>query len=110
MTHFPDLFRRLPDADVPFSGVDVKLMRSPEASALFLEATTDMAVPEHKHGDQWGIVVAGELRLTVGSETKTRHRGDEYFIPAGTPHAAFLKKGTRIIDVFDDPDRYRAKH
>ncbi len=65
--------------------------------------------PEHRHGDQWGIVVDGELNLAIGSETQTRRRGDEYFIPAGVPHSAILKKGTRVIDLFDDSNRYRPK-
>jgi len=109
MAHFPEVFRRLPEADVPFPEVDARLLRGPTASAIFFEATQDAAVPEHRHGAQWGIVVEGELSLTIGSETRVRHRGDEYFIPAGVPHAAILKKGTRVIDFFDDPDRYHPK-
>lgn len=109
MAPFPELFRRLPEADVTFRGVDVRLLRGPTASAIFLETKEDMTVPEHRHGAQWGIVVEGELNLTIGSETRIRKRGDEYHIPAGVPHAAILKKGTRVIDVFDDPDRYRPK-
>ena len=109
MPPFPELFRRLPEADVPFHGVDVRLLRGPTGSAIFLEAKEDMTVPEHRHGAQWGIVVEGELNLTIGPETRVRRKGDEYHIPAGVPHAAVLKKGTRVIDVFDDPDRYRPK-
>jgi quercetin dioxygenase-like cupin family protein len=53
--------------------------------------------------------VEGELRLTIGVETRTLHRGDEYFILPGVPHAATLKAGSRVIDFFDVRDRYRPK-
>jgi quercetin dioxygenase-like cupin family protein len=109
MAHFPELFRRLPEADVPFPGVNARLLRGPTACAIFFEATENETVPEHHHGPQWGVVVEGEIRLTIGSETKTYRRGDEYYIPAGVPHSAVLTKGARVIDCFDDPDRYRAK-
>lgn len=109
MASFPDLFRNLPEADVPFKDARVRLLQGPTASAIFLEAKEDMTVPEHRHGAQWGIVVDGELDLTIGSERRVRRRGDEYHIPAGVPHAAVLRRGTRVIDVFDDPNRYRPK-
>ncbi len=109
MDSFPDIFDKLPLADVPIPGVTVRLLRGPTASAIFWQAAQETAVPEHRHGGQWGVVLAGEIRLTVGPETRTCRRGDEYYIPAGVPHSATLEKGTRVIDFFDDPDRYRAK-
>jgi quercetin dioxygenase-like cupin family protein len=109
MAPFPDLFQTLPEAEVPVPGVKVRLLRGPTASAIFWEATQDTAVPQHRHGGQWGVVLEGEIRLTVGSDVRTCRRGDEYYIPAGTPHSAVLKKGARVLDFFDDPDRYRPK-
>lgn len=109
MSSFPKVFERLPEADVPFESVHVRLLQGPTASAMFLEAHHDTVVPEHRHGDQWGIVVDGELRMTIGGEPRICRRGDEYFIPAGTPHAAVIRAGTRVIDFFDDPNRYRPK-
>jgi len=47
--------------------------------------------------------------LTIGGKTRTYHAGEEYFIPAGVPHAAKLRAGVRVIDFFDDPNRYRPK-
>ncbi len=109
MAPFPDVFETLPEADVPIRGVQVRLLRGPTASAIFWEATQDTAVPEHTHGGQWGVVLEGEIRLTVGGTHRVCHRGDEYFIPAGMPHAAELKAGARVIDFFDDPNRYKEK-
>ena len=109
MTQFPDIIAKLPEADVAFTGAEVRLLRGPTASAIFVEALKDMEVPSHTHAAQWGIVVDGEMRLTIGGRTGTYRRGDEYLIPAGTPHAATLRAGTRVIDFFDDKDRYRPR-
>lgn len=109
MTRFPDLFGKLPEADASFRGIRMRLLRGPTASAIFVEALEDASVPEHAHGAQWGIVVEGELDLTIGGSSRTYRRGDEYSIPPGMPHGASLRRGTRVIDVFDDPDRYRPK-
>lgn len=109
MNQFPEVFRKLPEADVAFAGVNVRLLQGPTACAIFLEAKEDTAVPEHSHGAQWGMVVDGEIQLTIGGEARARRKGDEYFIPAGVPHAALLKKGARVIDFFDDPNRYRPR-
>lgn len=109
MSTFPDVFGRLPEADMPIQGVIARLLQGPTACAIFVEALQETAVPEHRHGAQWGIVVDGEVDLTIDAETRTRRRGDEYFIPAGVPHKAILRKGARFIDWFDDPNRYRPK-
>lgn len=109
MPRFPEIIAKLPEADTTLRGVKVWLLQGPTASAIFFEALEDSVVPEHTHCSQWGIVVEGELHLTVGGTTRTYRRGDEYFIPAGTPHAATFTAGLRVIDFFDDPSRYRPK-
>lgn len=109
MAGFPEIIRSLPEADAPFQDIAVWLLRGPTASAIFVEARADSVVPEHSHGPQWGIVVSGELVLTIGGSTRTYHPGEEYFIPAGVRHGAELRAGVRVIDFFDDPDRYRPK-
>ncbi len=109
MSRYPDTFKKLPEADVPFPSVHVRLLQGPTASAMFLEALHDTAVPEHTHGDQWGIVVDGEVRMTIHGTAQTFRKGDEYFLPAGTPHGALIRAGARVIDFFDDPNRYRPK-
>lgn len=109
MTRFPEIIARLPEADVDFKGLRVWLLQGPTASAIFVEAQEDAKVPEHSHGAQWGIVVGGEMDLSVGGVTRTYRRGDEYTIPAGVTHGARLRSGARVIDFFDDPNRYRPR-
>jgi quercetin dioxygenase-like cupin family protein len=109
MTGFPEIIRNLPVADAPFKDIALFLLRGPTASLTFVEASADSEVPMHAHGAQWGVVVAGELVLTISGVTRTYRPGQEYLIPAGVPHAAKLPAGVRVIDFFDDPNRYRPK-
>ena len=109
MAGFPNIIRSLPEADHPFRDIALWLLRGPTASLIFVEASADSVVPEHSHGAQWGVVVSGDLVLTIGGKTRAYHAGEEYFIPSGVPHAAKLRAGVRVIDFFDDPNRYRPK-
>ena len=69
----------------------------------------ELEVTEHSHGNQWGIVVAGEMELTIGGETRVFGQGDSYYIPAGVTHGAILYAGFRALDFFEDRDRYKVK-
>ncbi len=109
MTGFPEIIRNLPEADASFPGISLRLLRGPTACATFVEASRESTVPKHSHGAQWGIVVAGELVLTIEGKTRVLRPGDEYFVPAGVAHSAKLKAGVRVIDFFDDPNRYRPR-
>ena len=106
---FPDFVRALPEADLPFEGLRGWLLNSERGQLLFLETDAELEVTEHSHGNQWGIVVAGEMELTIGGETATFRQGDSYYIPAGTTHGATLRAGFRALDFFEDKDRYNVK-
>ena len=68
-----------------------------------------MTLPPHSHGAQWGTVVEGQIEFTIGGVTKTYGPGDSYDIPAGVEHGAEITAGTRVIDVFEEADRYKVK-
>ena len=106
---FPPFVRSLPEADLPFPGLRGWLLTGESGQVLFLEARSEVVVPEHTHGDQWGFVVAGRIELTKGGETAALAPGESYVIPAGTPHGARLFAGTLAVDYFADRDRYRAR-
>lgn len=109
-THgFPEFIQNLPEADLPVSGVCGWLLNGDNGQILFIQANVTTRIPEHMHGDQWGIVVEGEIELTIGEKTGIYHRGDSYYIPEGTPHKAVLYKGFRALDIFADKDRYQIK-
>ncbi len=104
---FPEMITRLPEADVPFNGVRAWISQAADHQVVFLEIEPIGLVSAHRHGEQWGIVVEGEMELTIGGETKRYRAGDSYHVPAGVEHAARFLTHTRVIDLFADVDRYR---
>lgn len=106
---FPQFIQNLPQADLPVSGIRGWLFNGEKGQLLFIRAEQKTLLPEHKHGDQWGIVVAGRMELTIGTSTGTYRQGDSYFIPAGTLHKATLEQGFLALDYFADRDRYHTK-
>jgi len=106
---FPPLIEDLPDIDLPMEGVRGKLLQGVDKQVVFFDIQPVGAIPEHSHGAQWGIVLEGEVELTIGGQTKTYKKGDAYHIPAGVTHSARSTVPFKALDVFDDVDRYTAK-
>jgi quercetin dioxygenase-like cupin family protein len=106
---FPEFITNWPQVDVPLEGVRGWLLQGERQQAVFFEIDPTAEVPVHTHGEQWGIVVEGELELTINGQTRRCRAGDSYHIPAGAPHSARFLSRVRVIDVFADADRYRAK-
>jgi mannose-6-phosphate isomerase-like protein (cupin superfamily) len=109
LPEFPAFIRGLPEAELPFVGLRGWLLQSESGQVLFSESDVEVSVPEHTHGDQWGVVVSGRIELTIGEQTLTLARGDTYFIPKGTPHRARIFPGFRALDYFADRDRYHTR-
>lgn len=106
---FPEFIRKLPALDVPFpdDSVSTNAVRSDEGLVVYFTVHKDFDVPEHSHGAQWGAIFHGSIELTVAGQTRICKPGDSWDIPAGTPHSARLKAGSLLMDVFEEPDRYR---
>lgn len=107
----PDFIRAMPGLDIPFPAETVTshAVASEAGLVVFFEFHKGMDLPPHAHGAQWGTVLAGEIELTIGGETRTYRPGESYSIPAGVTHGARIPAGTRVIDVFEEPDRYPLK-
>ncbi len=108
-SEFPAFVRSLPEADLPFDGLRGWLLQSESGQVLFNESDIELTVPEHSHGNQWGVVIDGKIDLTIGDHTQTYTCGDTYFIPDGTPHQARIYPGYRAVDYFADRNRYRIR-
>lgn len=106
---YADFLRNLPEVDVPFEGVDARLLTGPDGQAVFFYLPEGIVVPPHSHCAQWGIVVEGRLELTIGGVTNTFTKGDRYEIGDGEEHSAVMLTDCWVIDVFADPNRYSAK-
>ena len=109
LSEFPGFVRSLPEADLPFEGLRGWLLQSDSGQVLFNESDIEVLVPDHSHGEQWGIVIDGKIEMTIGGQTMTYCRGDTYFIPAGAVHRAQISPGFRAVDYFADRSRYRPR-
>lgn len=97
---WPPFLGELPRADLTAEGLEGRVLRGDRWVVLFMHAEQEVVVPRHHHGAQWGIVVDGEMELTINDEEHTYRRGDSHFIPAGVDHEAVLHAGWKGLYVF----------
>lgn len=108
-TPFPEMIRGLPEVDMPFRGIKAWLLQGSEQQVVFFDIEAVGEVPPHSHCAQWGIMVEGEMSLTIDGKSKVYRKGEWYYIPEGKVHSATFLTRVNVIDVFDDPERYKAK-
>jgi len=105
---FPDPIRRLPRADIPIEGVRAYLSQADTHQILFMEFSGDVDLPEHAHGDQVGMVLAGKIDLMIDGQASSYTQGDRYHIPAGVKHSGRIHAGYADVTFSADPNRYAA--
>jgi quercetin dioxygenase-like cupin family protein len=108
-TPYPGFIDKLPEADIPFEGVYARLLQGHEQQVAFFELPEGFAIPLHSHCAQWGLVVSGELELTISGDKRLYVAGDEYYIEDGEVHEALALTRVRALDFFNDPKRYKVK-
>lgn len=106
---FPEFIRALPTVDSPLASLRGWLLQTGQALAMFYEIPDGVDLPDHAHGAQWGVVLAGSIEFTIGGKTRTYSRGDTYYVPDSVVHSAVIHPGYVGIDVFADADRYSAR-
>jgi quercetin dioxygenase-like cupin family protein len=106
---YPDVIKNLPEADVAFKGVRGWISQAKDHQIVFFDIEPIGEISPHSHCAQWGMVIEGEMDLTIGGITKTYKRGDSYFIPEGEVHSAVFKRRTWALDFFADKNRYNIK-
>lgn len=107
---FPNIITALPKADIPVDGLEAFLLQSENQQVVFMNFEKNAKIPEHSHEAQWGIVLDGQIDLTVNGKTYSYKRGDTYFIPKDVKHSAIIKKGYKDVTIFNQVDRYKIKH
>jgi len=106
---FPEIVTNLPEADIPIEGVHSHLFQGESQQFIFMSFENDAEFPEHSHEGQWGVVLDGEIELTIDGEKYTFKKGDTYFIPKDVRHSARIRRGYKDLTLFDQKDRYKAK-
>ena len=106
---YPKMITDLPEADIPYEGVRGWLMQSDTQQLVFMDIDPIGGVPEHSHEAQFGVVLEGEMTLTVEGMSTRYKKGDTYAIPAGAVHSAEFHTAVKVIDMFNEPARFKAK-
>jgi quercetin dioxygenase-like cupin family protein len=108
---FPEIITRLPEADLPFpsSVVRTSVIQSENGELVFFDILKDVEIPPHSHKAQWGTVLEGQVEMTIDGKTQTYRPGDSYFIPSGVVHGGKATAGTKVIDFFEEKERYKLK-
>lgn len=69
-------------------------------SMLDMEPNGDVPFHSHPH-EQAGVVIEGELELTIDGEVRLLGPGQLFVIPGGVEHRArTLDKPAKVIDIF----------
>lgn len=107
----PEFIATLPEIDMPVPATTVKTnaLKSDRGLLVFFQILEDFELPAHSHGAQWGTVLEGQIELTIGGETRTYGPGESYNISAGVIHSGKITAGTKVIDIFEEPERYKLK-
>lgn len=109
-TGYASVITKLPEADLPFTGVKAWILQAASQQLIFFEFEPTAKVPEHSHTyPQWGMVIKGKMKLTINGTARLVQKGDEYLIPAGAKHKATFQTKTRVMDLFQEKTRYKAK-
>lgn len=106
---FPNIITDLPQAEIPIQGLKANLLQGINHQVVFMSFENDVTVPEHTHEAQWGVVLAGEIELTLNGIKTIYKKGDTYFIPKNIPHSANIKTGYQDLTLFNQKDRYKTK-
>ncbi len=105
MAEFPLFMRNPVNAIVPqmqSPGVEGFVYDGVDGSQMaFWTAARSGKSSEHTHPfDEYFVVIEGECILYMQGEGLVLRRGDECFIPGGTPHSTENAAGTRTIHAF----------
>jgi quercetin dioxygenase-like cupin family protein len=98
---FPESVRRLPRTQL--SGIDAYIHDDGRTQILFMELAPgrpEVVVPTHTHDVEWGIVVEGEIRMTIAGKEETHGPGSTHLIPAQVPHSFRFQPGTSSVHYF----------
>ena len=102
---FPEPITKLPRAAIPLEGVTAYLSQAATQQIIFMHFEKDVDLPEHSHAAQVGIVLEGTIELVIGGRKHLFSKGDQYYIPEGTPHSGKIHAGYADITFFGEPHR-----
>jgi mannose-6-phosphate isomerase-like protein (cupin superfamily) len=104
---YPDIIKALPQVEINIDGVKAWLAQGSTFQIVFFEIQPGVIIPPHTHKAQYGIIIEGEMTLTIAEEPHHLKTGDSYFIPENVKHQGSFHTFVRAMDYFDEPNRYK---
>lgn len=100
MNHFPEKIKSLPVQKGKVDTSSKYMLEAKECKVLFAAYEPGTSIPPHKHDDAdvHGVVIKGQIILTINEVTKKYDIGDWYHIPAGAVHATVFEQETEEIE------------
>lgn len=89
----------------PVEGVQMNVMSGGRMMANWVRIEPGALVPDHSHPhEQIGLVLEGEIDMTIDGETRRLGHGQAYVIPGGVSHAGKGgPSGCLVLDIFSPP-------
>lgn len=89
----------------PLEGIQMNVLTGARMMANWVRIEPGAEVPDHAHPhEQLGLVLEGEIEMTIGDETRTVGSGSAYVVPGGVRHAGVGgPAGCLVLDVFSPP-------
>ncbi|HUG15316.1 MAG TPA: cupin domain-containing protein [Thermomicrobiales bacterium] len=86
----------------PAPGIVMNVMAGGRMMANWVRIEPEASVPTHAHPhEQIGLVLEGEIHMTIANETRILVPGHAYTIPGNLPHAAVAgAQGCLVLDIF----------
>ena len=63
---YPEMIMGLPEIETPLAGIRGRLIQGELTQAVFFDIAAGSKVPPHAHCGQWGLMIEGEMTLTIG--------------------------------------------
>ncbi len=106
---FSEFMKEIQKGEINTKGLKSYIFQGEDKQFIFVEVDENIEIKDHFHSAQWGVVIEGEMELTVEGETTVLKKGDNYFIPENRVHSVKIKKGYKDLILFDQPERAEIK-
>jgi quercetin dioxygenase-like cupin family protein len=83
-------------------GINARTFWGQNLLLAVVDLDANIELPNHSHPhEQGGIVIEGQLELTINGETRILKPSNVYIIPGGVEHSARTgPQPTRVMDIF----------
>jgi quercetin dioxygenase-like cupin family protein len=83
-------------------GVVVRTFWGEQMLASLVDLAAGAVVPPHSHPhEQFGMLLRGEMRMTIAGETRSVRAGDIYLVPGGVEHSVHVgAAAAQAIEMF----------